>query len=637
MKHLRKFSVFAPIAVLLCAAFTLGACSLNGRETLNTSTDVVQIPYTGNETISSDYVVQKYGDKNTVDLAQAYAETADSVVTVEVTYPAGSSLFLFEDVVNTGSGFFLTEDGYILTSADLFYLGGTLLEGRAEIVVRTKDGKSYDAQFIDYDKTYVSSGFPFGTYSTEDNSGFALIKADGQFEAVTLGNSEAVAYGEPCFTVSSLSDGEDTLENLIFDGVVSRPQSDRKSSFLLTNGDSFFDDSVGYLIQTSVAVNGGNEGAPLFNGRGEVIGVMSLSAQNTSTFLQHSSFGISFAVPSVSVMSFLREVEEHHSSAAGLCEKVACVDGDFTPSRADNLLLSEIGILNSSAAQPVSEILRAGEFAIASSGTDAGKVVLKSQGAFEGTFESAARSVAAAKLNATVKIVSASENGTSEGSGFLLNGSGYLATNLHVINKNVSANEANGENANSTVDVSGTYNYAAFDNVRVDGKPVLFSLELIAYDQREDLAVMRLVNDFWYEGADGSLVEGFENVCTLDTSVRRGEISVAIGNALGYGLSAVQGVVSQTAMDGYRAEYGHDFIQTDCPINSGNSGGPLFDADGNVIGVNSMGLSEDYTAYENISWAIPAQRLCAFLDEIADGSVYEGKIFLQGEIEYHTV
>lgn len=57
--------------------------------------------------------------------------------------------------------------------------------------------------------------------------------------------------------------------------------------------------------------------------------------------------------------------------------------------------------------------------------------------------------------------------------------------------------------------------------------------------------------------------------------------------------------------------YAHMFIETDTPINSGNSGGALFNAQGYVVGINSMGAP----SYENVSWAIPTDCITSFLDQ----------------------
>ena len=248
-------------------------------------------------------------------------------------------------------------------------------------------------------------------------------------------------------------------------------------------------------------------------------------------------------------------------------------------------------------------------------------------------------------MNGTVKIISygtstgygntSSVSSVSEGSGFIITQDGYIVTNLHVINKNTSQNEAAGNSANATVDVSGTYNYAVFDNAKIDGKYVLFSLEIVSYDQKEDMAVLKFVNTFSYYNENEQKISGFENVCSLETdTVSQGESLVAIGNALGYGLSVTEGIVSVAEMSGYISEYGHNFIQTDCPINSGNSGGPMFNANGNVVGINSMGLSESLQAYENVSWVIPAASLQQFLDETNAGSVSDGVVFSSADIQY---
>ena len=631
-KFFRRFVCACVALSLVSFLFFAAACSSGSDQgAMDGGTDVVKIPYTGNETISVDYSEREY-DANAAELSEIYEKVMPSVVTVTVSARGG----LFEqNRTNTGTGVFLTEDGYILTSTELFTWGDRLFTDE-QISVKTSDHVEYNAELIYIDQSEYAS-FPFGgSAHVADNSNLTLIKIDGDnFSPITLGNSESIVYGEQCFTVSTISDEEDDLDGLIFEGVVSRPKSDRTSNFIVGFENNFFDGSFEYLIQTSVPVNEGNEGAPLFNLEGEMIGIINLEAEQTQIFQSNPSFGISFATPSVTIGAFLEESD--HTLGNGHADSVLYADRTFASNGGFDLLSDgyTVELIQNTSDSVERELLLSGEYQIADAN---GRIVFSSQDKESSEYgkeqTGVAASIAAEKLNATVKVVSAYESGVSEGSGFIIDSNGYIATNLHVVNKNTAQNESNGQNANSTVDISGTYNYVLFDNVRTDdGQYILFPVEIVAYDQLEDMAILKLSNDFYYETAQDELVSGIENICALDMQITKGETVVAIGNALGYGLSVTDGVVSVGEMSGYYAEYGHNFIQTDCPINSGNSGGPLYNAEGKVVGINSMGLSESYSDYENISWAIPIDRLVTFVNEINSGYVSEGMICNQPETE----
>lgn len=624
-----KLKNLALVGVLLLCLFLLfSACSSASEtdtEAVDKNTDVVEIPYTGNEIFSSQYT-DRTAQNPGCDFSKLYEETVNSVVTVKTTYTSG--FFGQTEQTNTGTGFILSEDGYILTSTSLFLNSddSVLRNFKTQVL---HEGKTYDASVIYCDQTIYSSQFPFGqAFSELDNSDLTLIKisdSSASFEPVTIGNSESVYYGEECYSISTFSDEDDDLSGIMTEGIVSRPMSDRSSSFAQSENINFFDGSFEYLIQTSLTTNEGNEGAPLFNESGDVIGIMNLRAEDTQTFLSNDSFGISFAVPSITIKSFLSEVE----SETGVKVQVSYSDENFTENRSQNLLQDEenIQLVNSSSDKVLQEYIKKGEFVFAD---ESDTIVLKSQTNESADSVGSSAEIAAARMNGTVKIISLSSTTLSEGSGFVITSDGYIITNLHVINKNTASNEDSGQEANSTVDIINTYNFALFDNIKVNGKYLLFSLEIIAYDQKEDMAVLKLKNNFQYL-ADSGTVNGLENVCRINTqTLSQGQKVVAIGNALGYGLSVTDGIVSVTEMSGYYQSYGHNFIQTDCPINSGNSGGPLFDVNGNVVGINSMGLRSDIDGdgledgYENVSWAIPSICIKNFVEEVNQGSVQDG-------------
>jgi len=140
-------------------------------------------------------------------------------------------------------------------------------------------------------------------------------------------------------------------------------------------------------------------------------------------------------------------------------------------------------------------------------------------------------------------------NTSSEGSGFLISADGYAVTNNHVVN-----------NA-KTVEV-----------VTDDGRTL--SAKVVGTDPNTDLAVIKV------EG------KNFPFVTFADRDPRVGDWVIAVGNPFGLGGTVTAGVVSARGRDIGAGPY-DDFIQIDAAINSGNSGGPAFDIDGNVIGVNT--------------------------------------------------
>jgi serine protease Do len=135
-----------------------------------------------------------------------------------------------------------------------------------------------------------------------------------------------------------------------------------------------------------------------------------------------------------------------------------------------------------------------------------------------------------------------------EGSGFFISFDGYAVTNNHVVD--------HADTVTVTTDDGNTH-----------------SAKVVGTDQKSDLALIKV------EGSDFSYVK------FADHAPRTGEWAIAVGNPFGLGGTVTAGIVSATGRDiGRGAE---DYIQIDAPINRGNSGGPTFDANGNVLGVNT--------------------------------------------------
>ena len=246
-----------------------------------------------------------------------------------------------------------------------------------------------------------------------------------------------------------------------------------------------------------------------------------------------------------------------------------------------------------------------------------------------------AMQTAAAQLDKTVKILAYSSGGLSEGSGFLIDTSGYILTNLHVINSLAEQNQEKGELANATVKLADAV-YCIFERgTTSDGKFVVIPMDIIAYNQRGDLAILKINNPVTHIN-NGGVNGGFAEACSFEQAIpAAGERVVAIGNALGYGVSVATGIVSVPEFESYYSLYGYNMIQTDCPINSGNSGGALFNSAGNVIGINTLGLAVD--GYDNVSWAIPASFAVSFIKDVNQGNVSKNVAILMQNVHIDLV
>ena len=168
---------------------------------------------------------------------------------------------------------------------------------------------------------------------------------------------------------------------------------------------------------------------------------------------------------------------------------------------------------------------------------------------------------------------------TSLGSGFIIDPSGLIVTNNHVI-----------EDADQ---ISVTLN---------DG--TILPAKLIGRDEKTDLALLRVKPKSPLPSAH------FGN----SDKARVGDWVIAIGNPFGLGSTVTAGIVSARNRDISAGPY-DDFIQTDAPINRGNSGGPLFDMDGNVVGVNSAIFSPSGGSV-GIGFSIPSNLALDVVDQL---------------------
>jgi serine protease Do len=182
---------------------------------------------------------------------------------------------------------------------------------------------------------------------------------------------------------------------------------------------------------------------------------------------------------------------------------------------------------------------------------------------------------------------------TSQGSGFFISEDGYIVTNNHVVDDG-----------------------AAFTVVMNDGTEL--EAKLIGKDSRTDLAVLKVdVNrKFTYvQFAD-------------DSKVRVGDWVVAVGNPFGLGGTVTSGIISARGRDIGSGPY-DDYLQIDAAVNRGNSGGPAFNLNGEVVGINTAIFSPS-GGNVGIAFAIPASvAKDVVADLMKDGKVERGWLGVQ--------
>lgn len=178
-------------------------------------------------------------------------------------------------------------------------------------------------------------------------------------------------------------------------------------------------------------------------------------------------------------------------------------------------------------------------------------------------------------------------------SGFVVSPDGYVVTSHHV------------------VDAGGEIQVVLSDGRRLDA-------QVKGVDPKTDLALLKV------ESSDELPYVAFGN----SDGARAGDWVVAIGNPFGLGGTATTGIISARGRDIQSGPY-DDYLQIDAPINRGNSGGPLFDLSGHVVGVNTAIYSPN-GGNVGIGFAVPATQAKAVIEQlIASGRVERGWLGVQ--------
>ncbi len=193
--------------------------------------------------------------------AQVYAQNVDS--TVGITTSITTNYWGYQTTsAASGSGFILTQDGYILTNYHV-------IEDSSSVTVTTFDNNSYPAEIIGYD---ISNDI-------------AVLKIDASdLKPVTLGDSDSLQVGD---TVLAIGNPLGELTFSLTQGIVSALHRE----VTLSSG------STMNLIQTDTAINSGNSGGALFNLRGEVVGITNAKYSSSGSSSSASIDNIGFAIP----------------------------------------------------------------------------------------------------------------------------------------------------------------------------------------------------------------------------------------------------------------------------------------------------------------------------------------------------
>jgi S1-C subfamily serine protease len=176
-------------------------------------------------------------------------------------------------------------------------------------------------------------------------------------------------------------------------------------------------------------------------------------------------------------------------------------------------------------------------------------------------------------IKQTVNSVVTIKTNTAQGTGFIISKEGYVVTNAHVLSGGIFANA-------------------------ITAQKESIPMKLIGYNQKLDIALLKITPQ------DSSL----EFILSKDVEI--GEKVIAIGNPLGLSFSVSEGIVSAKDRPGINQMPG--YIQTDAALNPGNSGGPLINDDGKVVGINNFKAQG-----ENLGFALQSEHIITTINNIA--------------------
>ncbi|MDO5125216.1 MAG: trypsin-like peptidase domain-containing protein [Ruminococcus sp.] len=216
------------------------------------------------------------------------------------------------------------------------------------------------------------------------------------------------------------------------------------------------------------------------------------------------------------------------------------------------------------------------------------------------------------KVSPSVVGISCMTNsGTATGTGIIMSEDGYIITNAHVIDGAQAVSVVLPSNYTEEKDDSS----GKLDNLlKKDDDDKTIKAEIIGKDIQTDIAVIKI------DKKDLTPVE-----FGTSAEVLVGEVSIVIGNPLGFNLAntVTAGIISATDRSLTIEDRTMNLIQTDASINSGNSGGPLINAYGQVIGITSAKVASTYG--EGLGFAIPIDEALPIVKDLMENGYVTGR------------
>ena len=313
---------------LLCALLGIGGGYTGGRIAVRSAQ-----PETPAEEIQEQEPVQQTTVQNVVytgsgelTISEIAEKAAESVVEVTVTVQQTSYFYGSYTAEGAGSGVIISEDGYIVTNHHV-------IKNAQSITVRTTDGKEYPAELI----------------GTDEKSDIAVIHIDASnLKPAEIGDSSLIKVGD---TAVVIGNPLGTLGGTVTNGIISA--LDRQ---LTINNQAL------NLIQTNAAINNGNSGGGLFNGQGQLIGIVNAKESGTTSSGAIIE-GLGFAIPVNEAMDIANQLIEsgYVTDRATLGVSLQTLDYDYRGRKAGLYITDVIdgSGADNAGLQPYDRILKA--------------------------------------------------------------------------------------------------------------------------------------------------------------------------------------------------------------------------------------------------------------------------------------
>jgi serine protease Do len=269
------------VALVLCCALVGGGAGVGGAAAYNALTggssgSSGETTIYQNVTPTTTVKVSQADGVTEMSLSEIYASYVNSCVCINVTATVQQGFYQYQ-TSGAGSGFIISEDGYIVTNYHV-------IDGASSIEVTLYNGESYDAKLV----------------GGEELNDVAVLKIDGVsgLTPVVLGDSDQLVVGE---TVS-------TIGNAL--GAYSYSQT---SGSVSATGRSvtMSDGTVMNMIQTDCTINSGNSGGPLFDQYGRVVGITSAKLSSGSDTSVATIEGMGFAIPLNDVIDIITDYMQY--------------------------------------------------------------------------------------------------------------------------------------------------------------------------------------------------------------------------------------------------------------------------------------------------------------------------------------